>query len=115
MRDLKPTGIPIEIEGTTRYLLFTLNVIDALQEHFDAGLDQIIENLADDMLANDTLRHMLRILLNDEAERKGGELKSYSEKEIGWVITLDNQTDIVIKVLKAYGISLPEAGEESPN
>lgn len=117
MSDLRPTGVPVEIEGVERHLLFTLNVIDDIQEHFNMGLAQVINRLADEELHTETLRYVLRALLNDEAERSGGELKQYTDKEIGWIITLDNQIEIVILILKAYGISLPEAedGEIDPN
>ncbi len=56
-------------------------------------------------------------LLNDEAERSGKEgQKQYTEKEVGWLITQDNATEVTLAVLKAYGLSLPEPDEyASPN
>ena len=118
MSDLRPTGTPVVVEGEERHLLFTLNAIDELQESFDLDLGQIVDNLTDKQLSSDTLRKMLTILLNDEAERealKGNELKRYTVKEIGWVLTLDNQLEYALAILKAYGLSLPEAEEYDPN
>lgn len=118
MSDLRPTGTPVVVEGEERHLLFTLNAIDELQESFDLDLGQIVDNLTDKQLSSDTLRKMLTILLNDEAERealKGNELKRYTVKEIGWVLTLDNQLEYALAILKAYGLSLPEAEENDPN
>lgn len=112
MSDLRPTGVPIEIEGVERHLLFTLNAIDDIQEHFDMELSKVIGNLMDEDTATITLRYVLRALLNDEAERKN--LKQYSDKEIGWIITIDNRIKITMQVLKAYGISLPSE-KDDPN
>ena len=120
MSDLRPTGVAVELEGVERHLLFTLNAIDDIQEHFDMELGQVINNLTDKAYAQDVVRYVLYALLNDEEERtrgKGRELKKYSYKEIGWIITLENQIDITIAILEAYGISLPktDAEEDDPN
>lgn len=115
MSDLRPLGVPIEIDGVERHLLFTLNAIDDIQEHFDKELGQIINDLTSKEESTKTLRYVSMALLNDEAERK--DLKKYTDKEIGWIITLDNQIEITIKILEAYGISLPKGDEddEDPN
>lgn len=118
MSDLRPTGASIVVEGEERHLLFTLNAIDELQDSFNLELGEIVDSLTDKKLSSDTLRRMLAILLNDEAEReaqKGKKLKKYTVKEIGWVLTLDNQTEYALAILKAYGLSLPEAEEYDPN
>ncbi len=114
MSDLRPLGVPVEIDGVERHLLFTLNVIDDIQEHFDKELGQIINDLMSKEISTKVLRYVLMALLNDEAERK--DLKPYTDREIGWIITLENQLEFTIKILEAYGISLPKGDEETdPN
>ena len=120
MSDLRPVGVPVMVDGVERHLLFTLNVIDKLQEHFDKSLEEIIDLLTERKHANKTLKTILIMLLEDEIERieyeKGAcELKRYTDREIGWIITQDNVVDITMAVLKAYGMSLPESEDEFPN
>lgn len=120
MSDLRPKGVPVMIDGVERHLLFTLNVIDNIQEHFDMTLEEVIDLLTDKRKSNQTLKTILMMLLEDEVERKeytggAGELKKYSQKEIGWLVTVDNVTEILLAVLKAYGLSLPEPGDDFPN
>lgn len=118
MSNLRPIGVPIELEGVERHLLFTLNAIDELQEYYKEDLSRIIDKLTDKEEAVAVLRQLLVVLLNDEAEREaafnGNELKRYTIKEIGWLVTLDNQEQILLAVLGAYGLSLPE-GDDNPN
>lgn len=116
MSSLKPDGELLKIEGVERRVLFTLNAIEEIQEEFDASLEEVINALTDKREAAKTLKTVLSILLNDEAERKKEkELKTYTPKEVGWLINEDNMQNAVIAVLKAYGMSLPEPDEfENP-
>jgi hypothetical protein len=120
MSDLRPVGVPIEIDGVERHFLFTLNVIDGLQEDYDADLSQIIKDLVEDGKTDKMLRHIVTALLEDEAERakalRGEELERYTEQGVGWLITLENKEAFLLAVLKAYGVSIPEADEDDdPN
>ena len=45
MSDLKPRGIPIILDGVERHFLFTLNIIDELQDKYGKNLYEIIEDL----------------------------------------------------------------------
>ena len=121
MSDLKPTGIALMIDGVERHLLFTLNVDDDIQAHFDAPIEEVVNMLTDKKTASKALKFTLAALLNDEVDRldHAGEkhnLKKYTEQEVGWLITRENMAEVMIAVLKAYGLSLPEPDEfESPN
>lgn len=119
MSDLRPKGVPIELEGVERHLLFTLNAINELQEYYKEDLGKIIDRLTDKEESVRTLQQILVTLLNDEAEREavinGKELKQYTDRQIGWLVTLDNQEQILLAVLSAYGVSLPEPDSENPN
>lgn len=119
MSDLRPVGVPVEIDGVERHFLFTLNVIDEIQEHYGKKLSEVIDNLTNKETSTATMRYLVSVLLNDEAEREsfnGKELKHYSEKEVGWMLSLDNISIFLTLVLSAYGISLPVPDEEEfPN
>lgn len=115
MSDLRPIGVPVTIDGVERHMLFTLNAIDEIQEHYNAPLAEIINKLMDKSNAVKALRYVTYALLEDEAQRKsavGEKLKQYSEKEVGWVITKENEEEILLAILKAYGLALPEGEEE---
>lgn len=116
MSSLKPDGELLKIEGVDRRILFTLNAVEEIQEEFDASLEEVINALTDKKEAAKTLKTVLSILLNDEAERKKEkELKTYTPKEIGWVLNEENMQSAMIAVLRAYGMSLPEPDEfQSP-
>lgn len=117
MSDLKPKGVPLILGEEERHLLFTLNVVDEIQDHYGRALEEVMDRLTDKKESSKTLRYLVMALLNDEEERSGKEgRKAYTEKEVGWLITQDNVIDVTVAILKAYGLSLPEPdGYESPN
>lgn len=122
MSDLRPKGIEMEIGGQKRYLLFTINAIDEIQEKCNAPLLDAMEyvaNAASGETDHDTLqnfRTIVTVLLNDEGD---GNL---TEKEVGRMLTINNLASIAVNVLRAYGVSIPEPDdsdadeeEEDPN
>lgn len=114
MSDLRPTGVAVAIGGEERHFLFTLNVIDTIQEHYDCSLEEVIDKLTDKRESVKALRYVVMELLNDEAER--ADLKRYTEQEAGWIVSQENLMEVTLAVLKAYGLSLPEPDEfDSPN
>ena len=119
MSDMNPKGELLVFGGETRYLLLSINAIAEIQDHYDMTLDEVVGMLTDKREAAKVLRTVVTILLNDEADRKkreGYELKHYTEQEVGWLITQENVSEVLLTVLRAYGLSLPEPDEfESPN
>lgn len=118
MSDLRPVGVPVEVKGVERHLLFTLNTIDEIQEHYDKTLDEVLDYLMDDRKLPKVMTYILCVLLNDEAERKPEDgLIKYTEKEIGNIVTREEIMEYTFKILKAYGVSIPEADAEveAPN
>jgi hypothetical protein len=117
MSDLRPKGIPVVVDGVERRFLFTLNVIDELQEHYDEPLEDIMDGLTEKQSAVRLLRKIVCMLLNDEALREPEKgLKQYTEQETGWLISQETILDYTLAVLKAYGAALPEPEEdEDPN
>lgn len=114
MSDLNPHGVKIEIGGRERSLLFTLNVVDDIQDRcnmplFDAvkGVAEFISHNAGDRESNNTFRNVLTALINGEP---GAE--PVSEKEVGDMVYLGNHTQIASAILEAYGISVPDPDED---
>lgn len=118
MSDLRPRGTPINLGGKERYLLFTLNVIDEIQDRYNKNLHEIINDLTREDVASHTLRDLVTILLNDEAAKRAepGALEQVTEKDVGEMIGLDNYYQVTAAILAAYGISLPQPEEDDdPN
>ncbi len=118
MSGLNPKGIPVKISGEEHALLFTLNAVDDIQDRMDMPIDDVIDCLSDSRKAWKACKTILSSLLNDEAERKKYynkqlEAKSYTEEEIGWMITEGDKYEILAAILKAYGAAVPE--DEDPN
>lgn len=117
MSDLKPKGIAIHLNGEERHLLFTLNSIIEIQDHYDLALSEVINKLMDQKESAQCMRYLMFVLLNDECERAHKEdfqtaFSVVTEKEVGAMIAQENYTEVLLSLLKAYGISLPESKEE---
>lgn len=119
MSDLRPRGVPVVLEGEERYFLFTLNTIDELQDKFGKSMTEILEELTEEETAANVLRDLVTVLLNKEAERErrlgGREIPEVTREEVGDLIGMDNIGELVVAILKAYGISMPEAEDDDPN
>lgn len=120
MSDLKPRGIPIVLDGVERHLLFTLNTIDELQDRYGKSLDEIISDLTKEEISSHMLRDVVTDLLNDEADREKRlsldiQHAQVTTQDVGEMIGLDNYWEVMSAVLRAYGISLPEPEDGSPN
>lgn len=121
MSVFKPRGIAIVLNGEERHFLFTLNMIDQIEEKYGKPLLEIIEDVANDTGSGHLLRDLVVMLLNDEAERNrrmqsSVEYATVTAEDVGDMIGLDNYYEVMKAFLKAYGISMPEADEdEDPN
>ena len=113
----KPRGVAIVLNGEERHFLFTLNMIDQIEEKYDKPLMEVLEDAGNGHL----MRDIVVILLNDEAERNkrmkaSVEYSTVTEADVGDMIGLDNYYEVMKALLKAYGISMPEVDEEEdPN
>lgn len=121
MSDLRPVGTPITLNGVERHFLFTLNVIDSIQSHYDLPVLEVLGKLFDEKEKVKTLKFLVTVLLNDEVEGekyKNGSntVKEVTEREVGAMIHVENMDEVIKTILKAYGISEPDADEdEIPN
>lgn len=121
MSSLNPKGIPVEINGETRHLLFDYNIIAEIQEQYDSSVIGVIRNMfrmGNDLEINASLFiGVLRILLEGERDRNAffgvkDDLRGYTLRELGYVVTKDTSQGIVDKIMEAWGISLPKQTEE---
>ena len=111
----------MELDGEERHFLFTLNMIDHFEEKYSKTMNEIIEDLVEAEQNNHMLRDIVTDLLNDESERSARKCREMQYPEVtvqdtGDMIGLDNYYEVLDAVLRAYGISLPEAEEDDdPN
>lgn len=121
MSDLKPRGVPVMLGGVERHFIFTLNAIDAAQDKIGKSMQEIMTQLTEEENVMPTLRSLIVILSEDEAERERyrnpeSTLQPITEHEAGLLIGIDNLWELVAAIMRAYGISLPEPEEgEDPN
>ena len=114
---LRPHGVKINFNNEERELLFTLNVVDELQNRSEKSLPEFLKDMLDRESESDIspIKTILSVLLQDEAERKefltGEKIKTYTEKEVGWILNLENYAGYMEKILEAYGISMPSADD----
>lgn len=120
MSVLRPKGIPCEVAGVERHLLFTLAVVDDLEDHYDLPVESVVEMLTDERKVYRVLSYVLTTLVNDEiAARNYAEGKNepaITEEEIKWSVDVRDTGRLARAVMQAYGYSFPEADEgQDPN
>ena len=116
MSAIKDGRLPITLDKE-RYLLFSLNVIDEIQDKFGA-FDQLHEVLKGESSIKN-LRWILTLLLNEGAastqianEKPIGEAEVLTERFVGLLIHAGNFTEIRTAIFKAFAIG--NAGSEDP-
>ena len=112
MSVLNPRGVKIDLGGKEYEFLFTLNAIDQLQDESGMSLQECIKSLTEPETVTKMLRMTAKILINDYLERTEEHPEFVTDKTVGWFVTLENQGDVLVAILKAYGISMPEPDED---
>ena len=107
MSDLRPAGVNTKIGEEEHNLLFTLNVIDAVQSEYDQTVGKTLSELSDWRKAPERLRFILKELLNDEEARKGS-FKAYTAVEVGSMITAAEMPELIAAVIASYAGAVPE-------
>jgi len=88
MRYLNQKGTPIEIENNTYHLLFTLNVIDELQDKVQMPLSELMEKTLEPRTRIASVKLLLKYLIEDHLRRHGKNEKIYIEN-----VTLKNKIE----------------------
>lgn len=106
MSAIKDGRLPIVLDKE-RHLLFSLNVIDEMQDKF-GGFDRLDEVLkGKDSIKN--LRWLLTLLLNEGADEGEEEL---TEKAVGRMIHTGNFNEVKTAIFRAFAIG--NSGSEEP-
>jgi hypothetical protein len=111
--------LPIELDSKDRYLLFSLNAIDAVQDKYgDFNKISDVLSAGTDQLKN--LRWLLTLLLNEGAvytaminETPISEAEVLTEDQVGRLIHTGNFINVKTAIFKAFAIG--NTGSESPS
>ena len=126
MSDIMPRGIPVVFGTEERRLLFDYAVIAEIQDSYDTDVLSVLKELFMDKRSPGEYKARILIdlvhkLLLDETEREkylyGRELKTYTKRQVGWMIDQGNADTLVEAILKAWTTSMPKAddGDADPN
>ena len=130
MSTFQPEGITITINGEDRNLMWDYAVIEKVQDKWGVHPIFAIRDMfwADkDEEGNEyshykakTIIDLLHILLNTEVGRRKffdgmTSLRTYTREEIGYLVTRQNQDEIVSAITKSWVDSTPEAEPEEPD
>lgn len=108
MSAIKDGRYEIELNGKKYYMLFSLNVLDEIQDKF-GGYDKLDEALSNskDMIKN--IRWLFTLLLNEGMPDGEPEL---TEKQVGKLIHVGNLNDIKGAIFGAFAYGAT-GGEET--
>ena len=126
MRILRPKGEKLTIDDRTYHLLFNINTIDEIQEHFDKPIDEVlndtldIKNTENKKQSYNKIAYMLATLINQDVERhnKKSEDKWEPVSE-EWlkeeILTNETAIQAMALILKAFNGSVDTGDEKDPN
>lgn len=107
MSAIKDGRLPIELNGREFHLLFSLNVIDEMQDRF-GGFDTLAEVLSGkDSIKN--LRWLLTLLMNEGA---GEGEEPLTERQVGHMIHTGNFGEVRTAIFRAF--ALGNSGDADP-
>ena len=117
MSDLQPKPTTINLGGKEYGLLFTINVIDAVQDKFDIAISQLADLMRDDRKTFKVLRFLLAEMINEAIDDAENGEKHVDERTVGRKITPANMGHLSEAVLTAFTRSAPANDDEdaSPN
>ena len=125
MSDLVPRGVPVQFGMEERHFLFDYAVIAEIQDSYDLDVLSVLRQLFMDKRSPGEYKARVLIdlvhkLLLDETEREkffhDRDLKTYTKRQVGWMIDQLNADTIVEAILTAWTASIPKPEEEeSPN
>lgn len=112
MSDLRPKGLPISLlDGVERDILFTLAVVDEVQDHYDMAVGKVMAKLTDPREVYDVIANLTLALINDSI-RRAGEKDYLKIDEIKELIDVPLATRLIRPLMQSYGYSLPDTDEE---
>ena len=116
MSDLRPKPRKIKLGGREFGLLFSINAIDDIQDHFDIPIANLIELLQDERDVFKNLRYLLTVLINEAIDDEEKGEPHVDERWVGRKITPENLQSLCDDILKSFSDGTPETeDEENPN
>ena len=113
MSDLRPKGLPVALlDGVERDVLFTLAVVDEIQDHYDMAVGKVMTKLMDPRETYPTLAFLLTALLNDSIRRAGEKEAYLKEEEVKELVDVPLAAKLIRPVMQSYGYSLPESDDD---
>jgi arginine/lysine/ornithine decarboxylase len=114
MSDLRPKPVEITLDGKTYGLLFTLNVIDDIQDKTGLPINDVIDALHDDYKRFKTLKTLLALMINEYIDEYELKETYVTERYVGRKIGVYGIEEMVSKIASALTLSYPEE-DGSPN
>lgn len=126
MRILRPKGEKLTIDDRTYHLLFNINTIDEIQEHFDKPIDEVLndtldlKNTENKKQSYNKIAYMLATLINQDVERHNKKSEDKWEKiSEEWlkeeILTNETAIQAMALILKAFNGSVDTGDEKDPN
>lgn len=118
MSDLRPKPYNITLDGQKFGLLFSLNSIDEIQEHFNIPISQISDLMKDERTVFRNLRYLLTVLINEAIDDEESGRPHVEERWVGRKISTNNFKQLTKDILIAFTNGAPESDEldeDAPN
>lgn len=121
MSDLRPTGTPVVIGGQERNLLFTIGLIESIQEECNSPLVELMGSIARVANFETKPEDMKKFHKTVAAFLTADTGKKVHPEDLDGTIKPAEMQKIAVKLLEAYGFSMPdpdddeEDEEEDPN
>lgn len=115
MSDLQPKPHKVKIGGEEFGLLFSLNAIDEIQDHFDIPITDLTSMLEDERTIFKNLRYLLTVLINEGIDDEESGREHITEKWLGRKVTANNMRSLIKDILLAFSEGSPEGEEDDPN
>lgn len=113
MSDLRPVGVKTNLRGQEVEFLFSIYVIEEIQEKCNMPLMDAIRQVA--MVAdNEMTREAVDVTCEVIAALiRGGERDGITGKEVGRLLGPENYRRIAWDVLRSYGLGNPDPDEDN--
>ena len=108
---MRPGKTKIKLGNNEYGLLFSINVADAIQDHFDIPIAELGDLLKSDRTVFKALRYILTLLINEAIEDDGGK-EFVEERFVGRKINTGNIAELSNKLLESFSASVPDAEED---
>lgn len=122
MSDLRPKGSKIKLGEKEYGMLFSLNAIDDIQDHFNISISELGDLFQDEKKQIKNLRYIITVLLNEyidfQNDENGGNAELLDERYVGRHVNGSNIGDLIAAIYGSFSdgaIETDEADETDPN